>query len=205
MWLFRDLYRSADRRMVDAFLGWLRAAMVARTDDPRTCLFSPPTPARGKDNRFLLHADLFLVDKLWLIFDDVPSDGTGSSTFVTREALVEALDSVRSVPARVRAELVQLVHGQLRRDSFDRLYALLHLDKRWREELHAALELRTLRIALRSGEGYLINDRYWLHGRDAASTAVGRRRFRRLTFGATPRELFPTSTRRSTRLVATRN
>lgn len=184
MILLRDLYDDdATPARVDTLLSWLRAELVEAAGDERAALFSPPTPVRGRDNGFLLHADLFVVDKLWLIFDDVPTDGSGRSTFVTRRAFSESLDEVRSLRPAPREQLRRLVHGKIHRDSFDRLYRLLHLTSAWHDELQDALERRTLRIPLRSGEGYLINDRFWLHGRDRVSQPVGSRRFRRLTFG----------------------
>ena len=188
MMMFRDLYRGdAHRTLVDSLLAWLRAELVAAAGDQRAALFSPPMVTRAKRNEFLLHADLFVVNRLWLIFDDVPSDGSGSSTFVPRGALFSALERVPTLRLAARTRLHRLLRGSIGSDSFNQLYRLLHGRSAWHADLQAALERCTMRIALREGEGYLLNDRHWLHGRDRVTGEIGTRRFRRLTFGRLPK------------------
>jgi hypothetical protein len=45
------------------------------------------------------------------------------------------------------------------------------------------MEQRQLRIKLYAGQGYLLSDRAWLHGRDAPRGGVPINRLHRLVFG----------------------
>jgi hypothetical protein len=184
MLLLRDvLGPHLERAQLHRLLALLRGSLVEIAGDARASLYSPASPARGKRNDFALHADLFVVDRLLLVFDDVPADGSGRSIFLSRATFVSLLERVRTLSAAGRARISGLLTAPIRRDSFNRLYSLLHGDHPWRDELARALAQDQLAIGLGPGEGYLLNDRHWLHGREAVSRPVGGQRFRRLVFG----------------------
>jgi hypothetical protein len=184
MLLLRDMFGAhLDRAQFHRLLALLRGSLVAIVGDERASLYSPPKEERKKQNDFALHADLFVVDRLLLVFDDVPDDGSGRSTFLPRARLASLLEGVRTLRDPVRARIMRLLTAPIRRDSFNRLYSLLHGDHPWHTDLARALERDQLTIGLGRGEGYLIHDRHWLHGREVVSRPVGRQRFRRLIFG----------------------
>jgi hypothetical protein len=203
MVLLRDLIGPyLDRAQLHRLLALLRGSLVKSAGDARASLYSPPSVARGKQNDFALHADLFVVDRLLLVFDDVPGDGSGRSIFLPRAAFVSLLERVRTMSAVARARIAGLLTAPIRRDSFNRLYALLHGNHPWRDELAHALDRAQLVIGLGSGEGYLINDRHWLHGREAVSIRVGQQRFRRLIFGQVGGATRPSSSQGHGRVTA---
>jgi hypothetical protein len=184
VWFFRDLlappFHGGAIRVV---LAALRAALVHIESDRRAALCAPVAPAR-KDAGFPLHADLFLTTRLWLIFDEVPEDGSGASLFLSRGAFVGVLRSVEAMPRDRVREVETLLTGQLARDSFDKLYGLLHGARHsWHQELRESLRRQADAILMKPGEGYLLDDRCWLHGRTASSGTVSSRRFHRLSFG----------------------
>jgi hypothetical protein len=183
LWLFRDMLTApVTSKVLRAVFAYLRAALVRLARDARAALYAPVTPER-RDLGFNLHADLFLTTRLWLVFDDVPRDGSGATQLLPRLDLINILDRVGSVPRRVVSRVSNLMSRPLAGDAFDELYGLLHGEnKRWHGPLVAALRSRCASIPLRSGEGYLLDDREWLHGRRPVSRAVTARRFHRLTF-----------------------
>jgi hypothetical protein len=181
--LFRDmLVPPFDQGQMRAVFSLFRTALVMIAEDERAALYSPVAP-KSTDTGFKLHADLFLTTKVWLIFDDIPDDGSGASLFVTRRDLLQTVRSLQSIPAMTAAKIATLMTQRLKRDSFERLYWLIHSEQnRWHEPLMNALDEKVKSIALRRGEGYLMNDRRWLHGRTAASGAVTAKRFHRLSY-----------------------
>jgi hypothetical protein len=182
--LFRDMLTPPlDGGRIRAVFALLRTALVTLLGDERAALCSP-LPSARKDLGFRLHADLFLTTRLWLIFDDVPDDNTGASLFMTRRDLLKAVRSIRAIPEDTACFVAALLTKPIARDSFDRLYRLLHCSRnRWHEALRTALREKTSAVRFRSGEGYLIDDRRWLHGRTAVSGKVTSKRFHRLTYG----------------------
>ena len=183
-YFFREMFSSdiTSKEMRVTF-ALLREAMVQTAQDEAAALYSPVTQER-KDLGFNLHADLFLTTRLWLIFDDVPLDNSGASLLLPEEKLCKLIQQFPAIPSRIAKEISSLMSQSLRRDSFNRLYNLLHDDKHpWCNELEKAMKQEVYRLSLRPGEGYLIDDRNWLHGRTAVSKRVSSRRFHRLTFG----------------------
>jgi hypothetical protein len=160
----------------------LREAFVVIHSNPAAALYSPVTPEK-KDPGFNLHADLFLTTKLWLIFEDVPLDHTGASLFLSRTALLRCLRGIASIPQQARAAITALLDKPIHKDSYNILYDLIYdTTVKRSKQLQAAMKELTQAIPLFPGEGYLIDDRKWLHGRTAVSTTVTGRRFHRLTY-----------------------
>jgi hypothetical protein len=173
--------REIDSDILYALFVLLRTAIVATTGDPAGALFTPVNTVR-RDDGFPLHADLFVKERLLLIFDDVPADRTGKTLLLPAKTLFRTLPRLTLMPKSSRRSVERLLAGPLKQDGFDRLYDLLHGRQPWREQLQAALAEHQVAIKLFPGEGYLLNDRHWLHGRTAASGPVRSRRFRRLVF-----------------------
>ncbi|WP_146165956.1 hypothetical protein [Stenotrophobium rhamnosiphilum] len=184
MILFRDMFPAAlDSRKMRVLFSLLRVAVTEIYGDQRASLSAPVTPER-KDLGFPLHADLFLSSKLWLIFDDVPDDKSGASLFMSRQNLLHLLKKQPKFPVSALKDVRQLMCGKVSRDSFDKLFRILHGGaNEWSDELSLSLQKAAMKIRLRRGEGYLMDDRRWLHGRDAATRPVAAWRFHRLTFG----------------------
>jgi hypothetical protein len=184
LWFFRDmLVPPFDAGHIRPVFAALRTALVALARDERAALYAPVTPEK-KDPGFSMHADLFLTTRLWLIFDNVPEDGTGASLFLSRAELLSVLRSIKAIPDRAVCQVATLMTRPIARDSFDRLYSILHGEHRdWHVSLSSVLRSKAATIPFGRGEGYLIDDREWLHGRAAASLAVTARRFHRITFG----------------------
>lgn len=171
-----------DRAVLHATFALLRAALVEVTGDTRAAFHSPVATTRGKANDFELHADLFTASRLWLLFDDVPPDRSGASLLLPAADLRALLRTTAAVPAPVRRQLLSLFGTELRRDSFDELFDLLHGPHPWRAALAAELARRQLVLRFAKGEGYLCDDRRWLHGRTPVTGPVRSFRFHRLVF-----------------------
>jgi hypothetical protein len=68
-------------------------------------------------------------------------------------------------------------------DRYETCFDLLHGDHKWVPRLEKFLTEHQLKIPLRSGQGYLLHDRSWLHGRIKPSGGVTANRVRRLIYG----------------------
>ena len=184
MYLLRDLF-CTEFTPVDfhRLLAFVRAALVELKGDPGYCLHSPLQPGPANFSEFKLHADLFLAKRLFLVFDDVSRDDSGASIFLPRQRLFLLLRQLKSMPHGVRVEIENMFRVPIERDSFDQLFSLLHSDSPWQAELAVLLKLNQREIYLHRGEGYLLHDRHWLHGRTMSQSKIGRRRFYRLVCG----------------------
>jgi hypothetical protein len=183
---FRDMISSRlSGPELHVIFALLREAIISMHANPAASLYSPVSPER-KDPGFNLHADLYLTTKLWLIFEDVPNDGTGASLFLSRSAFLRCMRGVAAISKKASSEIVSLLDKPFARDSYNRMYDLIYDAKNyWCEEIQASMKKSSQTIPLFYGEGYLIDDRKWLHGRTPVSIAVSRRRFHRLTYDLT--------------------
>jgi hypothetical protein len=165
------------------FVALLRAGIVRLTGDPR-CALNAPVYAARHDDGFPLHADLFLTERLLLVFDDVPPGRSGASLFLPMRTLLDIAGRIQEMPQQTADRLRHLVKDGANRDSFDEFYKLLYSENNpWQPNISRALRLARFRTKLRRGEGYFIDDRHWLHGREPLNGAVSPSRFRRLVFG----------------------
>jgi hypothetical protein len=138
---------------------------------------------------FLLHADLYVPEMLLLIYDDVPEDGSGELLLLPRARFL-ALLGEHDVPPHLRRRLASFLLDVGDCDRFAAFYGELYRQRpweRWRDALVADMHDQADRIALRRGEGVILNDRRWLHGRSKPSRGVSPWRLHRLAFTSVDR------------------
>jgi hypothetical protein len=181
---FDDLLTGGlTRKSVHLLFAAMCEATVSLLDDPRAALYNPLGSFGKNIGDFPLHADLYAPRFLFNIFDDVPDDGSGASTFLSVDELRDVLPTVTSMPRAVRMRILDCQRRVITTDRYDEFYDLLHNSRHpWKRELRAALRRARHVIPFGRGQGYLLDDRRWLHGRDAPSSGVTRNRIHRLIF-----------------------
>ena len=180
--LLRDLLlpgmNSDDMRLL--FTG-LRDALTPNIHDTNGALYAPLGHTGGAPSEFPLHCDLYVPVRLWNVFDEVPAAGRGGSSIFLRTTELMALAAQCGVPNATRIQLNDClkIDG---RDRYDEFYGLLYNDTPSSRELDRRMRSASYRIRLNRGEGYLIHDRIWMHGRTMTENTVTRNRLHRLTF-----------------------
>jgi hypothetical protein len=172
-----------DSKRLHALFALLRGALKDFAGDERAAMYSALGEVGKTAGDFPLHADLYISTMLFNIFDDVAPDDSGASTFLPVSALRKIIPRVSSLPPRQGKRIMGMFEDGSPKDRFDMLYDLLHGPHPWVKTLEAAMQERQVRIKLQSGQGYLLHDRLWLHGRDNPRDGVARDRLRRLVFG----------------------
>lgn len=158
-----------------------RTCLVFESGSPSRAMCRPVNPV-SRDPGFPLHSDLYIHRNLMVVFDDVTNTG-GASIFLSAAVLTRLLEDNLECPTTVRRRVSSLLRGRRTVDRFDELYDLLHKRKHpWVPELERRMSEKQLQLQLRRGQGYLIDDHAWLHGRLASNIPVRARRFRRIAF-----------------------
>lgn len=177
------LNRACGRRAIHLLFAALRETFVVEYRDPRSALHSPLGSDPDDQGEFPLHADLYVPRYLFNIFDDVASDGSGASVFLGVGQFDRVLHEVTSIPARVRLQIRACLGALVTSDRYDEFYDLLYgIEHPWIRELKERLRQARQRIPFERGQGYLLDDRRWLHGREAPTGRVSRNRIHRLIF-----------------------
>jgi hypothetical protein len=179
-----------DGLAIHVFLTLTRDAFVRSAGDPWSAIYAPTAEVGPSVGRFPLHCDLYRASGLLNIYDKVPTDGSGKILLLPFEGFNLAMHATRSLPAKIEAEIRAYLTTNLVRDSWNDLYSLIYgsgtgferTPHVWSEELNAEMLSRSTMLSPRTGEGYLVNDRLWLHGRGAPSGGVFENRMRRLVF-----------------------
>lgn len=160
----------------------LRAALEEAAGDQWAALYAPLAGVGTTQGEFLLHADLYVPNVLFNVFENVPRDGSGRSILLPIDEFLSIIDEL--VPHTARNRMIELLTAPLQEDAYQEFYGLLHDNHRWTTRLNRALKIRQRPILLHAHEGYLLHDRSWLHGREAPTGGVAKNRVRRLVYRA---------------------
>jgi hypothetical protein len=171
-------------QQLHALFAVLRGTLASLSGNDILALYTPLGDVGDHVGAFPLHADLYIPKNLFNVFDDVPKDNSGASIFLPVHTFSALLPSVRSLPEGIAKKIVSLVCDDLGKDGFNALFDLLYGEHPWASDLQHILERHQFRIKLASGQGYLLNDRFWLHGREAAYGGVSNNRVHRLVYEA---------------------
>lgn len=160
-----------------------RDALVSVSKDNANALYTPLGRSGKYAGEFRLHADLYGPSMLFNAFENVPSDDSGCSTFLSVSEFRKILNDIASLPLHSRERIIDLLETESKTDGFSEFYQLLYgLRNKWSSDLELAMKNRQLKIKMNPGQGYIINDRKWLHGRGQPTGGVSARRLHRLVF-----------------------
>ncbi len=172
-----------DFRGLHSFLAYVRAALVRLAGDGWAALYAPLGTTGSRAGRFPLHADLYRPIMLMNVFEEVPADRSGKSVFLSAASFAEAMAETPSLPDEVRQEILAMLTDEADLDGYTRFFSLVHgRDKPWAKDLDSRMRQRQTTVRLDAGEGYLIHDRRWLHGRESPRGGVSGQRLHRLVF-----------------------
>jgi hypothetical protein len=173
--------------MLSIIFACVRDVHTLLSKDNASALYAPLGLIGKWVGEFRLHADLYGPDMLFNVFEKVPDDDSGASTFLLVSELQTILLELPSVPAIVRKNIMSCFTSQRHTDGFKELHTLLHGSyNKWTVDLGIAMKKRQFRIKMNPGQGYIINDRKWLHGRERPTGGVPAKRLHRLAFTSYP-------------------
>lgn len=153
------------------------------TGQPDAAMYAPLGDLSESGFPFPLHADLYVQQHLMIVFDNIPADGSGQTLLLPTENFLKILDSLKTMPEEAKERLRRLLTERHSEDHFNDFFPLLYQKEApWLTELNEALEAQRLMLKFLSGEGFILHDRLWLHGRTAPSGGVYQDRLHRLIF-----------------------
>jgi hypothetical protein len=176
---------NIDTKTLHYALALTRDLLVHENRDDFAALYSPLGHLGSGASDFYLHADLYEPEMLLNVFDDVPDDESGASIFLSVPKFCAILSEITLMPVSLRKKAISCLLQAGTTDRYNEFFSLLYNpENAWFEHVRASLVAEQLPIKLQRGEGYLIHDREWLHGRTAPNGGVGPWRLHRLVFKA---------------------
>jgi len=175
------LDRDFSANALHHLFAYLRTLMVNISNDEMAATYAPLGEVGWDVGAFPLHCDLFLSEILFTVFDQAALDHSGASLFLSVSQLRELMERDLQLQPDIVTEITHTITARLENDGFDQLFRLLYC-RSWTRRLTSAMKAQQFRVKLETGQGYIINDRRWLHGREAPSEGVPTRRLRRLSF-----------------------
>lgn len=150
---------------------------------PDTAMYAPLGDLSDTGFPFPLHADLYVQRFLMVVFDIIPTDGSGQSLLIPTSQFLQIVNQLSTMPDEAKSHVEKLLTDHPEADRFDDFFHFVYKKEApWTTELSLAVEAHQLKIKFERGEGFLLDDREWLHGRTAPSCAVRVNRLHRLIF-----------------------
>jgi hypothetical protein len=171
-----------DGLTIQTLFAYVRTRLVERTGDHAVAIHAPLGATGERERDFPLHADLYPSVFLLNVFDRVPAGDSGASLFLPMRTLREFVQSSDAIPPATKRRFQSFWTSPAQTDRYEEFYDLLHGRHPWGAELGRAMRGAAMRIRLERGQGYLLHDRKWLHGREEPAGGVPSDRLHRLTF-----------------------
>jgi hypothetical protein len=151
---------------------------------PDNALYSNLGATSKKGFEFPLHTDLYRQKILWILFNQVADDDSGRTVLLPIQKFQEILESLDEMPHHIKQKLLLSIKNN-KRDNFNVFFNTLYKrNAPWEKALKEEFDKHQISIKFEKGEGYLLNDRKWLHGRTAPSNGVFHNRLYRMAFNS---------------------
>ena len=146
-------------------IGFLRDRVVSLTGDPNAAIAAPVGMAGAADGGFAPHSDMWVPSLLFNVFEAVEPGGHGATLLLPMDE-VFAIAADTGVSEEQIARMHEAIAGAGQEDYYLQFNGALYEDEHpWKDEVERRLIEASMVIPLGRGQGYLANDREWLHGR----------------------------------------
>ncbi|MBV8253616.1 MAG: hypothetical protein JO154_13495 [Chitinophaga sp.] len=166
-------------------LSSIRAVLCTRRSDNMGSLY-PPLSTAKPNNTFPIHCDFYIPTQLWNIFDEVPEGNQGTSLLLPVDVLLnKVIKSIPNFPQEKAAHVKNLFKDKVVNNdhAYYDLFSTLHNKENWWvNDISREIDKYVITLKLNRGQGYMVNDRKWLHGRGYTADEVTIKRLHRLLF-----------------------
>jgi hypothetical protein len=146
-------------------IGFLHDRIVELTGDPNAAIAAPVGMAGAADGGFAPHADMWVPALLFNVFEAVEPGGHGATLLLEMDRVFEIAEDA-GVTAEQLRRMREALDGAGEEDFYLQFNGALYEDEHpWKDEVERRLIDASLEVPLKRGQGYLANDRQWLHGR----------------------------------------
>jgi hypothetical protein len=146
-------------------IGFLHDRVVELTGDPNAAVAAPVGMAGAADGGFAPHADMWVPSLLFNVFEAVAPGGHGATLLLPMAEVFEIAAGC-GVAEEQLARMREAIDGAGQEDYYLQFNGALYEDEHpWKDEVERRLIEASLVVPLTRGQGYLANDREWLHGR----------------------------------------
>ncbi len=162
----------------------LRKSIVNTMGGQMEALYTPLTESTKGD--FPLHCDLYIPTRLFNIYEDVARDGSGASIFLPMDVFNErVLSRLDTMPIRIRRKLCSLLGARSAKDRYSIFFDLINSPMNpWFRQLKRLMNPLAFKHKFEIGQGYLLHDRRWLHGRTKPNGHFTIKRVHRLVYNS---------------------
>ncbi len=167
------------------FFAALREILIRKMNDRWSVIYSPVfTQQKNNEREFPLHYDMFIPKILFMIYNNVPQGRQGASTFLSTKELKKILSKTKLFPSKKRKLVMDMLRKTERKgDQYGAFMDLIHdKNNEWYKELHDKMESKKQIVKFKAGEGFLVHDRLWMHGRTKTRKNVNIKRLMRFVF-----------------------
>ncbi|NIG56575.1 hypothetical protein [Chitinophaga sp. Cy-1792] len=181
---FSDLIdNKINARLFHFLFALFRSTLTQITNDKMGALYSPLTSGKTESD-FPMHCDLYIPKILFNVYESVPKDKSGASAFLRLDDLFEQVfPQVSALPKKVTLRIKELIYTDIRQDNYEEFFSLLYdADNTWSEKLKQVIDKHKFNIKLNKGQGYMLHDRIWMHGRNKTNGGVSPKRLHRIIF-----------------------
>ena len=117
------------------------------------------------------------------MYENVATDNSGHSIFLKLDTFFNIiLPGIPSFDKKKIKYLSDLVYKNERQDNYTKFFGILYDDEKCANQIKELQTKYRLKIRLRKGEGYILNDRIWMHGRDKTNGGISSKRLHRLIY-----------------------
>jgi hypothetical protein len=146
-------------------IGFLHDRVVALTGDLNAAIAAPVGMAGAADGGFAPHSDMWVPSLLFNVFEAVEPGGHGATLLLPMDE-VFSIAADAGVSDEQIARMHEAIAGAGQEDYYLQFNGALYEDEHpWKDEVERRLIDASLVVPLGRGQGYLANDRQWLHGR----------------------------------------